>query len=78
MGVAVSNPSGSLLIGLYYRPPNSGTDLDELEQALLHMNIYSCSACALVGDFNIDLLLESDPLSVDLVGRACTRFDPGS
>ena len=31
MGVAVSNPSGSLLVGLYYRPPNSGTDLDELE-----------------------------------------------
>ena len=50
MGVAVSNLSGSLLVGPYYQPPNSGTDLDELEQA---MNIYSCSACALVGDFNI-------------------------
>ena len=69
LSIVVNLESGSTMFTVYYRPPSSSGDLGELENALHQLNIHSYSSCILLGDFNIDLLRDSDPLTVDLLGR---------
>ena len=70
LSVVLSLESGSVLIALHYRPPSSPRDLEELELVLHQLSLHTYQSSLLVGDFNIDLLRASDPLAVDLAGRA--------
>ena len=56
---------GPLFIVLYYRPPSSASTFDDLEDALVPLTPSQLKSCILLGDFNVDLLLNNQ-LSNDL------------
>lgn len=52
------------LLGLYYRPPNSGSSLEDLESVLSELDLLVYKRCILLGDFNID---QNEPLTQELM-----------
>ncbi len=49
---------GSILLGLFYRPPSASTSFDALDQAMDEIPIHHRKSVVLIGDFNIDLLAD--------------------
>ena len=50
---------GPLSIVLYYRPPSSVPTFDDLEDALVPLTSSQLKSCILLGDFNVDLLVNN-------------------
>lgn len=67
LSVEMQTKVGSLLLCLHYRPPGRDTSLVELETALDSLRLASFSRVILLGDFNVDLLVDS-PTCSDLAG----------
>ena len=58
---------GSVMIGLYYRPPSSqSSSLSDLESALESTPPAFMKNFVLLGDFNIDLLQPDSPSAIEL------------
>lgn len=68
LSAAISTFQGVLLVGLFYRPPSSGSSLDDLESLLTGLDLLAYKSCVILGDFNIDLLKASDSLPLELLG----------
>ena len=57
---------GPLTLALYYRPPSSALNFDDLEDAILSLSPSQLRNCVLLGDFNVDLSCSSQ-MSIDLI-----------
>ena len=56
---------GLLTLVLFYRPPSSAPNFDDLEDAILSLTPAQLKNCVLLGDFNVDLSCSSQ-MSIDL------------
>ena len=63
----VGTRAGSVLLGVFYRPPSAGSSFDDLEALLTSMDV-SCMSSIIMGDFNVDLLRSQESLAIDLIG----------
>jgi len=66
LAVELKLKQGPLTIVLFYRPPTSALDFEDLENAILSLNPSRLKNCVLLGDFNVDLSCSSQS-SIDLL-----------
>jgi len=66
LAVELKLKQGLLTLVLFYRPPTSPLDFEDLENAILSLNPSWLKNCVLLGDFNVDLSCSSQS-SIDLL-----------
>ena len=64
---------GLLTLVLYYRPPSSASNFDDLEDAILCLTPAQLKNCVLLGDFNVDLSCISQ-MSIDLIAMLSSFY----
>ncbi len=60
LSIVVNAGSGPLWLGVIYRPPGLDHSLEDLESVLVSLDLASHKKVVLLGDFNVDLLLQDD------------------
>ena len=58
----INNAHQKVYIGLWYRPPDKNTALDDLYSVIENLDVAILSSFVLLGDFNIDFCKQSHPL----------------
>ena len=57
-----NNTNQKVYIGLWYRPPDKNTALDDLYSVIENLDVSILSSFVLLGDFNIDFCKQNHPL----------------